>query len=125
MQYPWNAPSPRPALAGFAGLYLVPNRVADARSLLLALVPRLRDGLLPTEFPEDGSEPVYAGADVALWFVNAVYQYLAYTGDAPTVRRHLLECGLRDHRPLPAAGRTSASARTTTACSPAASLAWA
>jgi predicted glycogen debranching enzyme len=91
VQYPWNAPSPRPALAGFAGLYLVPNRIADARSLLLALVPRLREGLLPTEFPEDGSEPVYAGADVALWFVNAVYQYLAYTGDAPTVRRHPLE----------------------------------
>ena len=65
-------------------------------------VPRLRDGLLPTEFPEDGSEPVYAGADVALWFVNAVYQYLAYTGDAPTVRRHLLDSVVRDHRQLPA-----------------------
>lgn len=91
ISYPWHAPSPRAALAGFAGLYLIPGRLADARSLLLALLPRLDNGLLPSEFPEDGTEPVYHGADVSLWFVNAVYEYLAYTGDAPTVGRHLAD----------------------------------
>jgi predicted glycogen debranching enzyme len=95
VQYPWNAPSPRAALVGFSGLFLVPGRFDDARLLLLALVERLDNGLLPSEFPEDGSAPVYKGADVSLWFVNAVYQYLAYTGDEAMVRQFLLPAALR------------------------------
>src|SRR3712207_1010428 len=53
------------------------------------MVARLDDGLMPTVLPEDGSAPYYGGADVSLWFVNAVHQYLAYTGDDDTLRRHL------------------------------------
>jgi len=33
----------------------------------------------------------YNGVDISLWFVNAVYQYLQYTGDAETVRGPLLD----------------------------------
>ncbi len=95
VQYPWNAPSPRAALVGFSGLFLVPGRFDEARSLLLALVGRLENGLLPSEFPEDGSAPIYNGADVSLWFVNAVHQYLAYTGDEAIVRQFLLPAALR------------------------------
>jgi len=95
VQYPWNAPSSRPALAGFSGLFLVPWRYDDARSMLLSLVGRLENGLLPSEFPEDGSAPVYKGADIALWFVNAVHQYLAYTRDEATLRQFLLPAALR------------------------------
>lgn len=89
-QYHWSPPSVRAALVGFAGLYLVPGRLDAARSLLTTLVGRLRNGLLPTDFPTDGSEPVVRGADVSLWFVNAVRQYLLYGGDDAAVDRPLL-----------------------------------
>src|SRR5206468_9766327 len=91
VQYHWSSPSPRQALAAFAGLYLIPKRFAEAKGLLLALIPWLDKGLLPTCFPEDGSDPAYTGADVSLWYVNAVWQYFQYTGDAATVRRQLLD----------------------------------
>jgi glycogen debranching enzyme len=89
--YPWSPPSGRAALAGFAGLFLVTGRFAEGRSLLTSIAGNLDGGLLPSEFPENGSGPIYQGADVALWYANAVYAYLRYTGDEATVSRHLLD----------------------------------
>jgi predicted glycogen debranching enzyme len=93
--YPWGAPSARAAVIGFNGLYLVPGRFSEARAMLLSLAAKERHGLMPSGYPEDGSPPSYSGADVSLWFVNAVWQYLRYTNDQPTVRRQLLDCILR------------------------------
>jgi predicted glycogen debranching enzyme len=89
-QYHWSPPSVRSALVGFAGLFLIPGRHALARSVLLSLVSRLKHGLLPTDFPTDASEPQPRGADVSLWFIHAVREYLRYTGDQQFVARHLL-----------------------------------
>jgi len=93
--YHWFAPSPRATLIGFAGLYLVTGRFAEARALLLSLATRLKNGLLPTDFSEESNEPIYHGADVSLWFALAVFQYLRYSGDEATVRRPLLDVLLR------------------------------
>lgn len=90
-QYPWAAPSGRDALIAFGGLFCVTGRLAEGAGLLLSLTSHLRDGLLPSRFPEDGSAPLYQGADVSLWFVNAVHQYLRHGGEEATVRRHLFE----------------------------------
>ena len=90
-QYPWAPPLGRDALIGFGGLFCATGRLAEGRALLLSLAGLLEDGLLPSEFPEDGSAPVYRGADVSLWFVNAVHQYLRHGGDEATVRRQLYE----------------------------------
>ncbi len=43
---------------------LVTGRYASAS--LLKLAGKLRDGLLPSEFPEDGGRPLYTSSDVAL-----------------------------------------------------------
>ena len=95
-QYPWSPPSARAALAGFAGLFLVTGRVCEGRSLLLSMASRLDRGLLPPEFPENGSAPpTFNGADVSLWFVNAVSAYLRYTGDEATVSGQLFDAVLR------------------------------
>jgi predicted glycogen debranching enzyme len=90
-QYPWSPPSVRLALVAFPGLFLATGRQAEGRSLLLSYARLLDGGLLPSEFPEDGSPPVYNGADVSLWFVHAAHQYLRHTGDDATVRRELYD----------------------------------
>jgi predicted glycogen debranching enzyme len=90
-QYPWSPPSPRYSLLGFCGLFLVTGKFTDGRTFLLGMTGRLVEGVLPSEFPEKGGQPVYNGVDSSLWFVNAVYQYLQYTGDTETVRQHLLD----------------------------------
>ena len=94
-QYPWSAPSARDALIGFAGLLLVPKRFHEAKVLLESLAEQTRDGQTPTEFQEDGSDPKAQGADTALWLINAVHQYLRYSGDQAGVRERLFESVLR------------------------------
>ena len=92
---PWSPPSGRDALIAFPGVFLATGRFEDGRSLLLSFAGKLADGLMPSEFPENGTGPVYHGADVSLWYVAAVLRYLQYTGDEWTVRRHLYEPVLR------------------------------
>ena len=45
--------------------------------------------MVPSELPEDSTAPIYRGADVSLWFINAVHQYFAYTADSELLRRLL------------------------------------
>jgi len=88
---PWATPSGRDALIAFPGLLLATGRFAEAKSLLLWLASHLRDGRVPSEFTEDKGEPRYVGVDTSLWFVNAVYQYLDYSGDDEPGARRLLD----------------------------------
>jgi predicted glycogen debranching enzyme len=87
--FPWSAPSLRGAMISLAGLLLIPGRHEEARSLLESTAALARDGIIPSLLPEDSSEPVYHGADVSLWFANAVHQYFNYTGDSDGARRLL------------------------------------
>ena len=87
--YPWAPPSGRGALIGFTGLLLIPGRYVQARSMLEHFAGLLNRGVMPSDFPEDGSAPLRRGADVSLWFINAAYQYLRYTGDESFVRNKL------------------------------------
>ena len=89
--YPWAPPSARHTLAGFTGLFLVPGKFAAARDLLVRLAGMMVDGVLPSALPEHGGRPVYHGVDTSLWFVNAVRNYLRYTGDADGVRGTLFD----------------------------------
>jgi predicted glycogen debranching enzyme len=85
-QYPWSSPSGRTALMSFTGLLLVPGRFDEAKRVLHGLANAVQEGLVPTEFPENGEAPIYNGADTSLWFIAAVGDYLRYTGDEPTAR---------------------------------------
>jgi glycogen debranching enzyme len=93
--YPWSPPSGRAALVGFAGLFLVTGRHEQGRSLLLSMAAKLDRGLMPSDFQENGSAPLYLGADVALWFANAVFAYLRYANDEATVVGPLFDALLR------------------------------
>jgi predicted glycogen debranching enzyme len=83
-RFPWSAPAVRDALIAFCGLFLMTGRHDAGRTFLMQLLARLKDGLLPTEFSEDGSPPVHDGADTSLWFINAAWDYLRY---APSLSR--------------------------------------
>jgi predicted glycogen debranching enzyme len=85
-QYPWSSPSGRAALMSFAGLLLVPGRFDEAKRLLHSMANAVQEGLVPTQFPENGDPAVYSGADTSLWFIAAVADYLRYTGDEATAR---------------------------------------
>ncbi len=87
--FPWAAPSVRDALIAFPGVFLVTKNFAGAKALLQSLAAKLDHGLLPSGLPENGGDPVYRGADVSLWFIHCVWQYLRYTGDEETVSRLL------------------------------------
>jgi predicted glycogen debranching enzyme len=86
-QYPWAPPCARAALVGFSGLFLIPGRLHEARALLLGLAGQLRGGLIPTDFSEQGNVPVYSGADVSLWFINAVGELLNCGDDEAFLRQ--------------------------------------
>ncbi|MEO6435555.1 MAG: amylo-alpha-1,6-glucosidase [Tepidisphaeraceae bacterium] len=86
-RFPWSPPSVRDALIALPGLLLVTGKFGLAKQVLLGLAARLQQGLIPTEFPEDGSPPTYNGADTSLWFVNAVWQYQRYSGDASGTKK--------------------------------------
>lgn len=88
--YPWLPPSGRDGLIAMPGLLLVTGRLDEAKSLLQSYAAMERRGLMPSDFPWDGSPPRYLASDVSLWFVNAVWQYLRYGGDAAFVERQLL-----------------------------------
>lgn len=88
--YHWSAPQTRNALIGYSGLLLATGRHTTARTYLQWLAMQMQFGLIPSEWPEDGGAPLYHAADVSLWFIQAVWDYLRYTGDEVTVRRHFL-----------------------------------
>ncbi|MEA2707847.1 MAG: hypothetical protein QOF78_448 [Phycisphaerales bacterium] len=93
---PWSPPSVRDALIAMPGILLVTGKFAEAKAMLLGLAARVRNGLVPTEFAEDASEPEqFSGADTSLWFVNAIWQYLRYTGDEQTVAKKLLDVAMQ------------------------------
>ena len=93
--YPWAAPSGRSALVSFTGLMLVTGQFSQAKALLQSFAALLRNGLMPSQLPETGEPPLYHGADISLWFVNAVWNYLRCTNDDATVQRQLLDVVLQ------------------------------
>jgi predicted glycogen debranching enzyme len=90
-QYPWSPPSVRDAMIALPGLFLASRRFAEAKSVLESAAADLWNGLLPSCYPEDAGAPRYESADASLWFVNAVKQYLKYTGEDPASLGVLVE----------------------------------
>lgn len=79
--YPWFGDWGRDTFISLTGLCLVPGRVEAARGIIQSFAAYANEGLLPNRFPPYGEDPVYNTADAALWYVQAVERYLAYTGD--------------------------------------------
>jgi len=89
--YHWFEGWGRDAFVSLPGLMLVTGRFQDAREVLLGFSKYCKDGLIPNYVPDLPAEPAYNSVDASLWFVNAVLQYLKYTGDFNFVRERLWE----------------------------------
>ncbi|NLK96121.1 MAG: glycogen debranching protein [Clostridiales bacterium] len=78
--YPWFTDWGRDTMIAFEGLTLVPKRFEDAREILESFSKYIEEGLVPNLFPDKNTPPEYNTVDASLWYFQAVYKYLKYTG---------------------------------------------
>ncbi len=79
--YPFFEDWGRDTMISLAGATIVTKRFAECKSILQTFAKYVKNGLLPNLFPEGGENPMYNSADAPLLFVNAVYEYMKYSGD--------------------------------------------
>jgi len=88
--YHWFSDWGRDSLISLPGLTLVTGKFGDARNILLTFKQYCKQGLIPNVFPDfAGENPVYNTVDGTLWYVNAVLQYVKYTGDFEFIQKEL------------------------------------
>lgn len=89
--YHWFEDWGRDVFVSLPGLALVTGRFEDARRILLTFQRRFSRGLIPNFIPDGGEPAVYNSVDATLWYINAVFQYLKYTGDFTFIQNQLFE----------------------------------
>ena len=89
--YHWFEPWGRDTFISLPGLMLVTGRFNEAKGILQHFIGYCKGGLIPNFVADKTGEPVYNTVDGTLWYVNAVLQYLKYTGDFQFVRDELWE----------------------------------
>jgi predicted glycogen debranching enzyme len=87
--YHWFESWGRDMFISLPGLMLVTSRFEDARRSFLTFKQYMKDGLIPNFVPDQPNQLAYNTADATLWYVNAVLQYLKYTGDFKFVKEQL------------------------------------
>jgi predicted glycogen debranching enzyme len=75
--YPWFGDWGRDTLISLRGLCLATGRLDDAKAILLEWAGQVSEGMLPNRFVDQGDAPEFNTVDAALWYVVAVYEYLA------------------------------------------------
>ena len=89
--YHWFEAWGRDTFISLPGLMLVTERFEDARKIFLTFKKHCKDGLIPNFISDQTGQPAYNTVDTTLWYVNAVLQYLKYTGDFKFVREQIWE----------------------------------
>jgi len=93
--YHWFEAWGRDTFISLPGLMLVTGKFEDARNVFSDFNAHSKQGLIPNFQEDQSGQASYNTVDATLWFVNAVLQYLKYTGDFSFVRSQLWE-NLRD-----------------------------
>ncbi|HXC62118.1 MAG TPA: glycogen debranching enzyme N-terminal domain-containing protein, partial [Nitrospiria bacterium] len=88
--YPWFTDWGRDTMISLPGLCLSTGRPETAREILAAFAGFISKGMLPNRFPDAGQDPEYNTVDAALWYFQAVYNYLNKTDDADFIGNYLL-----------------------------------
>ena len=87
--YPWFTDWGRDTMIALPGLTLCTGRYEEGKEMLLTFAKYLKNGLVPNMFPDDGIDPIYNTIDGTLWYFNAVYKYIEYTGDYDFIEKHI------------------------------------
>ena len=87
--YHWFEAWGRDTFISLPGLVLATGRNEDAKRILLGFAKHIKKGLIPNFMADKSNEPSYNTVDATLWYINAVLQYLQYTGDLEFVNFHL------------------------------------
>ncbi|MEM3378072.1 MAG: amylo-alpha-1,6-glucosidase [Candidatus Bathyarchaeia archaeon] len=89
--YFWFETWGRDTFVSLPGLLLVTGQFEDARDILLNFMAYSKRGLIPNCVEDRCGEAFYNTVDATLWYVNAVLQFLKYTGDFNFVQKQLWE----------------------------------
>ena len=84
--YPWFNDWGRDTMISLEGLTLVTGRPDEAKWILRTFASYERDGLIPNNIPDGGTDGVYHAVDASLWFFHALDRYVSQTGDRETLR---------------------------------------
>jgi len=87
--YHWFEAWGRDTFVSLPGLLLVTGRFEEARTIFLGFKKYCSHGLLPNFIPDRAGSPTYNTVDATLWYLNAVLQYLKYSGDFKFVEKEL------------------------------------
>ncbi|MGA2387125.1 MAG: amylo-alpha-1,6-glucosidase, partial [Candidatus Bathyarchaeia archaeon] len=87
--YHWFESWGRDTFISLPGLLLVTHRFSEARDILRVYNRFCRGGLIPNFVTDKTGEAAYNTVDGTLWYVNAVLQYLKYTGDYAFIEAEL------------------------------------
>jgi len=87
--YHWFEPWGRDTFISLPGLLLVTGKFSSAKNILQNFMHYYEKGLIPNFVADKTCVPVYNTVDGTLWYVNAVLQYLKYTGDFGFVHSEL------------------------------------
>jgi predicted glycogen debranching enzyme len=79
--YPWFSDWGRDTMIALPGLTLATGRPKVARKILESFARYIDAGMLPNNFPDQGGAPEYNTVDAALWYFEAVRQYVEATQD--------------------------------------------
>ena len=85
--YHWFGDWGRDTMIALPGLTLATGRPEIARQILLAFAEYADGGMLPNNFPDAGGKPEYNTIDAAMWYFEAVRQYVAATKDTKTLEK--------------------------------------
>lgn len=90
--YPWFEVWGRDTLVSLPGLYLVSDRLDQARQVLETIVGSMADGLVANRLPDEGKATEYHTADATLWLFEAARLYAERAGVSDAfVRGELFE----------------------------------
>ena len=79
--YPWFSDWGRDTMIALPGLAIATGRPELARTILSTFARFVDQGMLPNFFPDQGEPPTYNTVDAALWYFQAVREYVEATQD--------------------------------------------
>ena len=89
--YHWFEPWGRDTFISLPGLLLVTGKFGEAKNILQSFIQYCKGGLIPNFVTDKTGDLAYNTVDATFWYINAVLQYLKYTGDFALVKEDLWE----------------------------------